>query len=51
MTKFESLNSGNGVGYMDLTIILENLRVTPNQFPVTNAVVGCNDQIIYSEES
>ena len=43
------LNSGNGVGYMDLKTILEDLRVTPNQIPVTNAVVGINDQIRFSD--
>ena len=39
------------MGYMDLSIILEDIRKTPNQIPITNAVVGCNDQIIFSEEN
>ena len=51
MTKYALLNSGNGMGYMDLKIILEDIRKTPNQTPVTNAVVGCNDQIIFSKEN
>ena len=51
MTKFELLNSGNGMGYMDLKIILEDIRKTPFQTPITNAVVGCNDLIVYSEEN
>ena len=49
MTRYAMLNSGNGVGYMDLKTILEDLRVTPNQIPVTNAVVGINDQIRFSD--
>ena len=51
MTRFELLNCGNGMGYMDLSIILEDTRKSPFQIPISNAVVGSNDQIIYSEEN
>ena len=51
MTRFELLNCGNGMGYMDLSIICEDIRKTPHQIPITNAVVGCNDQIIFMEEN
>ena len=50
MTRYPMLNSGNGVGYMDLATILEDIRVTPNQIPVTNAVGGLNDQIRFSDK-
>ena len=51
MTRYAMLNAGNGVGYMDLKTILEDIRVTPNQIPITNAVVGLNHQIRFSQEN
>ena len=43
------LNSGNGLGYMDLKNILEDIKSTPNLIPVTNAIVGLNNQIRFSD--
>lgn len=51
MTRYAMLNTGNGVGYMDMKTLLEDIRATPNQIPITNAVVGLNDQIRFSQEN
>ena len=51
MTRYAMLNAGNGVGYMDLKTILEDIKETPHQIPITNAVVGLNHQIRFSQEN
>ena len=51
MTRYAMLNTGNGVGYMDLKTLLEDKRAIPNQIPITNAVVGLNHQIRFSQDS
>ena len=39
------------MGYMDLLSVEENMEATPTQLPITPAVVGVNDQLIYSKEN
>ena len=39
------------MGYMDLSNVLENMEAPHSQLPITPAVVGVNDQLIFSKEN
>lgn len=47
--KMAMIRTGNGVGYIDLDALNFNHTAKPPLIPITNAVVGCNNQIIFSE--
>lgn len=43
------LQSGNGAGIIDLQSLTKDLRARCPLIPICEAIVGCNNQIIYSQ--
>ena len=43
------LRSGNGAGFIDLETLKTNIKARCPLIPICGAVVGCNNQIIFSE--
>ena len=43
------LRNGNGAGFMDLQTLKENKHARLPLVPICSAIVGCNNQIIFSE--
>ena len=43
------LRSGNGAGFIDLETLKTNINRKCPLIPICGAVVGCNNQIIFSE--
>ena len=49
--KLALLQSGNGTGMMDLDIVRKNPQARMPLVPVSGALVGCNNHIVYSEQN
>ena len=47
--RFALLRSGNGAAMLDLSTLFVEPSKKCTMIPICSAVVGCNDQIVFSE--